>query len=72
MNFTVKSLKIFRALQEVIKFDLIPGYLNPFILIKSSISATTDKREPKKEKIKQAHIQIAKIIKFPSINFPLQ
>ena len=39
MNFTIQSLKIFWTLQKVIKFHLIPGYFNPFILIKSPITA---------------------------------
>ena len=39
MNFTVKPLEIFGALQEIIEFDLVPSNFNPLILIKCSISA---------------------------------
>ena len=40
MNLTVKSLKVFRALQEIIKLDLVPSNFNPFILIKCPVTAT--------------------------------
>ena len=40
MNFTVKPLKIFRALQEIIQLDLVPSNFNPLILIECSISAS--------------------------------
>lgn len=40
MNFTIQSLKIFRTLQKIVKLHLIPSYFNPFILIKSSVTAT--------------------------------
>lgn len=40
MNFTIQPLKIFRTLHKVIKLHLIPCYFNPFILIKSLISAS--------------------------------
>lgn len=37
MNFTVKPLKVFRALQKIIQLHLIPCNFNPLILIKCSI-----------------------------------
>lgn len=38
VNFTVKPLEIFRALQKIIQFNLIPSNFNPLVLIKCSIS----------------------------------
>ena len=54
MNFTVKPLEIFGALQEIIEFDLVPSNFNPLILIKCSISASIEKpnQTPKKKKKK--------------------
>jgi len=44
MNFTVKPLQIFRALQKIIQFDLVPSNLNPLILIKCPISESIENR----------------------------
>lgn len=39
MNFTIQPFKFFWTLQKIIKLYLIPGHFNPFILIKSSVTA---------------------------------
>ena len=38
MDFTIKSVQVLRALQEIMELHLVPGNLNPFILIKSPIT----------------------------------
>jgi len=53
MNFTVKPLKIFRTLQEIIQLDLIPSNFNPLILIKCSISESIKNRTNKKNNEKK-------------------
>ena len=40
MNFIVKSFQILKALQKIIKLDLVPSNFSPFILIKCSVIAT--------------------------------
>ena len=44
MNLTVKPFQIFRTLQEIIEFHLIPSDLDSFIFIKCSV--TTNKKKP--------------------------
>jgi hypothetical protein len=56
MNLTVKSFKIFRALQEIIKLDLVPSNFNSFILIKGPVTAIIKH---------QKHPTTAKYIKCP-------
>jgi len=50
MNFTIKSLKIFRTLQKIIQLDLVPSNFNPLILIKCPISASIRKQNHKQRK----------------------
>ena len=38
MDFTIKPVQVLRALQEIMELHLVPGNLNPFILIKSPIT----------------------------------
>lgn len=60
MNFTVQPLKFFWTLQEIIELHLVPGYFNPFILIKGSVPAKTitEKKKdinPLNEELQEAH-----------------
>lgn len=38
VDLTVQPLQVLRALQEIIQLHLVPGNLNPFILIESPIT----------------------------------
>lgn len=41
VNFTVKPLQIFGALEEIMQLHLVPRHLDPLILIKRSVPANT-------------------------------